>query len=285
MSCKNGLVFLQATLRSTPMIPKKIHYFWFGKGEKTELAKHCIETWRIYNPDFEIIEWTEENFDVTQNIFVKEAYEQKKWAFVSDFARSKILYEHGGFYLDTDMEVNHSLAEFTKYRAVCGFEMRHVPFSAFFAVEKNHPFAKDMVAYYEKQKEFKIIPNTAIFSKLLVEKYGADATKDCFQQLKEGIALFPSEYFSLDLPKNFVTHHFAGSWHGAWENVESTYKNMVNTYGLMHLFSRIPKAKEKVKNVVYNHKSMEIDEVLDQIPLEYIAKYLRRKAVQKIAIK
>lgn len=264
------------------MIPQKIHYFWFGRGKKTELAEHCIETWHHYNPDFEIIEWTEDNFDVHQNAFVRQAYEQKKWAFVSDFARAKVLHEHGGFYLDTDMEVKHALSEFIKYRAVCGFEMRHIPFSAFFAVERNHPLAKDMVDYYEAQQNFDIIPNTAIFSKLLTEKYGADPKRDALQHLKEGIVLFPSEFFSLDLPKNYVTHHFAGSWHGAWENVESTYKNMVNTYGLMHLFSEIPKAKEKVKNVVYNHKAMEIDEVLDQIPLSYLAQYLSRKMKAKI---
>lgn len=264
------------------MISKKIHYFWFGKGEKTPLARHCIETWSRYNPDFEIIEWTEDNFDVQQTTFVRDAYAEKKWAFVSDFARAKVLYEEGGFYLDTDMEVKHSLAEFLPHRAVCGFEMRHVPFSAFFAVEPHHPLAKDMVDYYEAQTEFKIIPNTEIFSKLLSEKYGADPQRDARQELKEGIQLYPSPYFSLDLPKNFVTHHFAGSWHGAWENVESSYKNMVNTYGLMHLFAEIPASKEKVKNVVYNHKAMAIEEVLDQIPLSYIAQYLTKKMKAKI---
>ena len=87
------------------MIPKKIHYCWFGKGPKSKLFEKCLASWKKYFPDFEIIEWNEENFDVSSNKYVKEAYENKKWAFVSDYARLKIIYEEGGIYFDTDVEV------------------------------------------------------------------------------------------------------------------------------------------------------------------------------------
>ena len=87
------------------MIPKKIHYCWFGGNPLPESAKKYIETWKKYCPDYEIIEWNEENFDVTQNQYCKEAYEAKKWAFVSDYARFWILYRYGGIYFDTDVEV------------------------------------------------------------------------------------------------------------------------------------------------------------------------------------
>ena len=119
------------------MIPKKLHYIWFGKKEKPEFVQFCINSWKKTLPNFEIIEWNEDNFDFAQNTFAREAYEQKKWAFVSDYARAKILHQEGGFYVDTDMEIRLPLDEFTQYRAVCGFEVAHVPFSAFFAVERQ----------------------------------------------------------------------------------------------------------------------------------------------------
>ena len=130
------------------MIPKKIHYCWFGRGEKSPLVKHCIESWQKIQPDFEIIEWTEDNFDVNQCKFSQKAYENKKWAYVSDFARAKVLFEHGGFYLDTDMELKLPLNEFLENQAICGFEMKGIPYSAFWGVEKNHELAKDILQYY-----------------------------------------------------------------------------------------------------------------------------------------
>lgn len=266
------------------MIPKKIHYFWFGKGKKSDLTEFCIESWKKNQPDFEIIEWNEANFDVSSNIFVKEAYKNKKWAFVSDYARAKVLYEEGGFYLDTDMEIKYPLHEFIKYRAVCGFEIKGTPFSAFFATEKNHPLAKDMIEYYDSQTEFSEIPNTKIFSKLLVDKYAADAQNDHLQEVNEGIMLFPSEYFSLDLPKNYITHHFSGSWHGAWSAEKNSYKSFINTYGLIKLFSEIPDAKKEIKNLVFNHRIVKPDEILDQIPLSYIASYLKKQLRKKFKI-
>ena len=266
------------------MIPKKIHYFWFGKGKKSELTEFCIQTWEKTNPDFEIIEWTEENFDVNSNAYIREAYEKKKWAFVSDYARAKILFEEGGFYLDTDMELKKSLSDFAEYSAICGFEIKGVPFSAFWAVEKGHILAKDIKEYYENQPHFKEITNTQIFSKLLVEKYGADAEKDEFQELKHEVKLFPSHYFSLDLPKNYVTHHFSGSWHGNWNSDNNTYKSLVNTYGILKMLEEIPDGKKKIKDVVYNHKKINIDDILEQIPLTYIVAFLKKKLKQKIKL-
>ncbi|MBP3463612.1 MAG: hypothetical protein J6K45_03935 [Clostridia bacterium] len=86
-------------------IPKKIHYCWFGNGDKPELVEKCIKSWKKYCPDYEIIEWNESNYDVTMCDYSKEAYENKKWAFVTDYARLWIIYNHGGIYLDTDVEI------------------------------------------------------------------------------------------------------------------------------------------------------------------------------------
>lgn len=86
------------------MVPKKIYYCWFGKGKKSNMLKKCYKSWERYYPDFEIIEINEDNFDINCNTYVKEAYENKKWAFVSDYARLKVLYDKGGIYFDTDVE-------------------------------------------------------------------------------------------------------------------------------------------------------------------------------------
>ena len=262
------------------MIPKKIHYCWFGNNPKPTIVEYCIASWKKYLPDYEIIEWNEENFDVYQNEFVKTAYENKKWAFVSDFARAKALYEHGGFYLDTDMEVKNTLNDFLHHRAVCGFEIKGIPYSAFWGIEKGHVLAIRIMDYY-LNNEYKEEPNTAIFSKLLVSEFGADASKDSYQELKEGIVLYPSTYFSLDLPINYVTHHFSGSWHDSWTEERNTYKEMVNMYGNLHAILNEKHSKERIKNVVYNHKILELDTVLDQFPTRYILNYLFRKIVKK----
>ena len=83
------------------MIPKKIHYCWFGHGEKPALAQKCIESWKKYCPDYEIIEWNEDNFDMDYNEYVRYCYENKKWAFLSDFVRLVVIYEQGGIYFDS----------------------------------------------------------------------------------------------------------------------------------------------------------------------------------------
>ena len=102
------------------MIPKKIHYCWFGGNPLSEEVKRYIASWKKYCPDYEIIEWNESNFDVMENAYCKEAYEAKKWAFVSDYARLKVLHDHGGFYMDDDVEVVKSLDPLRVYDALSG---------------------------------------------------------------------------------------------------------------------------------------------------------------------
>ncbi len=88
------------------MIPKIIHYCWFGHGEKSKLIKKCMKSWKKYCPDYEIIEWNEENFDISAAPqYVQDAYKEKRWAFVADYARLWIVYSYGGIYLDTDVEI------------------------------------------------------------------------------------------------------------------------------------------------------------------------------------
>ena len=85
------------------MIPKVIHYCWFGGNPKNEVIEKCIDSWKRYCPDYKIIEWNESNYNIVKHPFMKKAYDAKKWAFVSDYARVDILNQYGGVYLDTDV--------------------------------------------------------------------------------------------------------------------------------------------------------------------------------------
>ena len=254
------------------MIPKKIHYCWFGGQPKTELATHCIESWKKIHPDFEIVEWNDENSPLEDNNYVREAYEQKKWAFVSDYVRSKVMLEHGGIYMDTDMELKHPLDEFLNEEAICGFEVKGVPYSAFWMAEPQHQLSKDFVDYYQRQDGFVERINTDIFSEMLEKEYGADRYSDTIQKLKHGVTLYPSVYFSQDLQKNYVSHHFSGSWFGGDE--ENTHKKMVNVYGLLERLINYPGAANAVKSVIDEHKIIDVKAVLDLTPKEKIKEYL-----------
>lgn len=104
------------------MIPKKIHYCWFGRGEKPALAQKCISSWKKYCPDYEIIEWNEDNFDINMNGYTKMCYENKKWAFLSDYVRLWVVHQHGGLYFDTDVELLRQPGFLLNNQAFFGFE-------------------------------------------------------------------------------------------------------------------------------------------------------------------
>ena len=104
------------------MIPQKIHYCWFGRNPKPKLAEKCIASWKKYCPGYEIIEWNEDNFDINMNGYTKMCYEQKKYAFLSDYVRLLVVAEHGGIYFDTDVELMKPIDALLKNDAFFGFE-------------------------------------------------------------------------------------------------------------------------------------------------------------------
>ena len=146
------------------MIPKIIHYCWFGRGLLPELAQKCIASWKKYLPDYEIKEWNEDNFDVNIIPYTAEAYARKKYAFVSDYARFWVLYKYGGIYFDTDVEVIKSFDEIVTKGNFMGFELdpngenspkKYAPRYAFsvnpgvgLGMAKGHSFVKKMLDYY-----------------------------------------------------------------------------------------------------------------------------------------
>lgn len=195
------------------MIPKIIHFCWFGKNPKTELVNYCIDSWKRNLPDYEIIEWNESTFDLENtNVFVKEAYVNKKWAFVSDYVRAYVLYNYGGIYLDTDVEIKHNLDRFLGHSAFSGFEGIGFPFTALWGAQKKHIWTTKVLEYYDSLNSFEFKTNTVIVTDLLVEEFGADPYNNSIQYLREGVVIYPSHFFCLDLELNFATHHFNGSW-------------------------------------------------------------------------
>lgn len=132
------------------MIPKVIHYCWFGKKPLPELALKCIESWKKYCPDYEIKEWNEESFDINMYIYARQAYDAKKWAFVSDVARLYVLYQEGGIYMDTDVELLKSIDCFLENDAFSGFEdKKSVPTGIMGAVKNNNVIKEFLDEYNE----------------------------------------------------------------------------------------------------------------------------------------
>ena len=167
------------------MIPKKIHYCWFGRGEKNKLYLSCIESWKKHFPDFEIIEWNEDNFDVNCNDYVREAYESKKYAFVTDYVRLYVLYNYGGIYMDTDVEVLKPLDPFLEHPAFSGFENNDSVPTGIMAARKKNKWIKDLLNEYNDLKFIKedgsldLTTNVVRITELSMKKYGLEKGKIC----------------------------------------------------------------------------------------------------------
>ena len=178
------------------MIPKKIHYCWFGRGEKPRLAMKCIASWKKYCPDYEIIEWNEDNFDVGMNGYTRMCMEQKKYAFLSDYARVAILEKEGGIYFDTDVELVRSPDFLLEHEAFFGFENKdHVASGLGFGAEAGCRAIKAMLAEYDTLLDGEHgtigcpILNTKALEKMGLQKNG------CYQVLGQ-TAIYPPEYFN-----------------------------------------------------------------------------------------
>jgi mannosyltransferase OCH1-like enzyme len=134
-------------------IPKIIHYCWFGNNPKSELIQRCIESWKEKCPDFVIKEWTEENFKIDAFPFTKRMYEEKRWAFVADYARLEILLNEGGFYLDTDMLLCKSLLPLTAHECVLGEESVGTISAGMIAATPHHPYIQKCKEFYDAHTE------------------------------------------------------------------------------------------------------------------------------------
>ena len=174
---------------------KYIHYCWFGGKPLPKLAKKCIKSWKKYLPNFEIIEWNEQNFDVNMTNFSKKAYDAKKWAFVSDVARVYALKEYGGIYFDTDMIVTKNVDELFKDEVFAGWESEfNVAVGVLYSKNKNHPLINKLWDFY-KENDFDednmfsfSIPT--LLGNILKTEYGLKYDHMHNQLLKDGIKIY-----------------------------------------------------------------------------------------------
>lgn len=206
------------------MIPKIIHYCWFGRNPLPELAKKCIDSWKKYCPEYEIIEWNEDNFDVMSNDYVREAYQSSKWAFVTDYVRLYALYNYGGVYMDTDVEILKSIDVFLKEKAFSGFEAKDRIPTGIMACEKNFELFGKLLSSYENRKfinEDGSLNLTTNVTYITNECINEGLVLNGEKQTLAGFTLYPAEVFcpkdvqthELNITKNSYTiHHFDGSW-------------------------------------------------------------------------
>lgn len=221
------------------MIPKIIHYCWFGRGEKPKQVQKCIKTWRNKLSDYQIIEWNEDNFDVNALRYTRDAYEAKKYAFVSDVARVKALYEMGGIYLDTDVVVYKTFDSVLDHKCVLGFEQGNYIATSFMACERGHGLMKDFCSLYDDlnfySEDGKIIEGTNVskLTNLLLKK---GLVRDNSYQVLEDITIYPKEYFSpydygnciRENTENTICEHlYLVSWMSKKEQVKKIIKKII----------------------------------------------------------
>ena len=209
------------------MIPKKLHYCWFGGNPKPPLAEKCIKSWKKHCRGYEIIEWNESNYDLKKApLYVRQAYEAKKWAFVTDYVRLQVIYEHGGIYVDTDVEFRKSPNLLLSHQAFFGFESDiYVNTGVGFGAVKGCPIVRELMDDYQDipflladgSYDLTSCPvrNTAVFV-----KHGL--LQDGSKQLLDGdILILSQEYLSpIDCNKDYIeytkntisVHWFSGSW-------------------------------------------------------------------------
>lgn len=210
------------------MIPRIIHYCWFGRGEMPELVQNCITSWRTYMPDWEFRLWSEDNFEIaTSPQYVREAYEAKKYAFVSDYVRLWALEREGGVYLDTDVEVLRSFVPLLNDTAFIGLEesLALLPGTCVMGCEAHCKWVKDMIATYVSARFIRedgtmdMTTNVQRLGKRMVE--GGLLHEQKNQYLPQwGLRVYTHDYFSpitstrvMRKSKNtYCIHRFAGSW-------------------------------------------------------------------------
>lgn len=237
------------------MIPKVVHYCWFGGNQLPDDAKKCIESWRKFFPEYEIKEWNERNFDVNCCDYVKEAYAAKKWAFVSDYARFWILYHEGGLYFDTDVEVIKDMSDIIAQGAFMGCETD----------DKCNPglglganpglgLYKEILDYYEKI-HFLIEGNTTetvvTHTSKILKSHGWVGNGE-IEQI-EGVTIYPPEYFcpmdyktgKLNITPNTQSiHWYTASWQSSYSKAKTKLQQLLGP----SLTSEIIDLKKKFKS-------------------------------------
>ena len=218
-------MMMQSNRKGDNMIPKIIHYCWFGGKQLPESAKRYINSWKKYCPDYEIIEWNESNIDLDEHSFTREAYQGKKWAFVSDYIRYKVIFENGGIYLDVDVEVVRKLDDLLKYQAFMGFEgQEYVNPGSGFGARKGNSTIKTIIDFYNKisfnvhKDNLSEIATPIIVTDILMKN---GLVKNGELQTVGSVTVLPEDYLCPKSPitrlvnltdNTFSIHHYDASW-------------------------------------------------------------------------
>lgn len=242
------------------MIPKIIHYCWFGGKAMPELAKNCIESWKKFLPDYELRLWNEDTFDLDMYPYAREAYENRKFAFVTDVVRLWALEKFGGVYMDTDVEILKPLDDLMNLPAFTGYEasLSNAPVTGLMASAAHGVWVKEQLAYYDGRHFVKedgsldMTTNTITISRIMQE--GGFVIDGKYGVYKNDMHVFPVDYFCpltstrvLKCTKNtYCIHHFAGSWQ------EHTRVQIVKAWICDHIIGRrltekIVQIKRKIK--------------------------------------
>ncbi|MBY0145892.1 glycosyltransferase family 32 protein [Neobacillus niacini] len=237
------------------LIPKKIHYCWFGGKEKPGIVNKCIDSWRKNLPNYEIIEWNEGNFNIDANPFVKEAYDSGKYAFVSDYVRVYALYHYGGIYLDTDVEVFRSFDDFLHHPSFWGFEQENFIATSTIGAKKENHLIKEFLDSYNNKNfikndgTFNQLTNVAIITKLLKDK--GLLLNGQYQKINQIGAFYPQTYFSpydyincqtFISDKTYAIHHFYKSWLPLEKRIKGKVKFVLSKLIGGHNIARLRKS-------------------------------------------
>lgn len=199
------------------MIEKTLHYCWFGNGDLSELEVGCMETWNKIMPDYKIVRWDESSFPIDSHPYVKEAYEAKKYAFVSDYVRLWVLYNNGGIYLDTDYKILKPLDDFLNCNLFMGNENDDFIGTAIIGAEKGHWLIKQWLEYYDTHlfkitpNTYNMIPNTMIIADIM-SNYGYKSG-NLFKM--QDVDIFERDVFypeKVNEKETYGIHYFRGSW-------------------------------------------------------------------------
>jgi mannosyltransferase OCH1-like enzyme len=234
------------------MIPKIIHYCWFGENQLTKIEQKCVASWKKYFPDYEIKKWNESNYNVHKIVYIDEAYAAKKYAFVSDYARFDILYQYGGLYFDTDVEVIKPFDDILSRGAFMGCENQGSIITVNPGLGLASPpgldIYKEILNVYSKLSFINIdgdfnLTTVVQYTTEVLKNYGL-ANKDEIQNI-QGITIYPKEYFCPDLlflkltklSKNTHSiHHYAGSWLTGKNRIKNIIYKFIIKYPVLAYF-------------------------------------------------
>lgn len=223
------------------MIPRVIHYCWFGHNPKPEMIRKCMETWE--KTGYKIIEWNEDNFDINSNPYVCEAYKNKKWAFVTDYVRLYVLYNYGGIYLDSDVEVVKPLDDLLGLPAFSGFEDKQSIPTGLLASEQGNKWIKILLDDYEgvhflrKDGKLDLTTNVSRITNK-TKRFYPIKLNNTLQEFDDFV-IFPFDYFCAKSWMNgvvyrtkntYTIHHFSGSWEPKYKRViKGVLNNMIKS--------------------------------------------------------